>query len=503
MSGSLVTEVVRLEDLSADPANARLHSEQNLDAIKGSLRRFGQQKPIVVDSDGIVRAGNGTLEAARSLGWEEIAIVRTSLEGAEAMAYAIADNRAGELATWDADVLAQCLAAIRDDESTEEGVEIEGTGFSPADIREMFGNNADVPGWEELNTPKDEEDAELPEVPDIPEEPITQPGDLWILGDHRLLCGDCASTQAVTTLLDGQQINVAISSPPYASQRKYDETSPFKPIHPDEYLEWFEPVQANIAQHLADDGSWFLNIKEHCDEGQRVLYVKDLTLAHVRRWGWRFVDEYIWTHGGTPKAVNQRFKNGWEPIFQFTRGRHKFRPDEVRHQTSNVPDWKGLHPNMEKIQGRGFLHGSLKAGVDPRGPQPAEYVARKLGYETRDGRKQEGSNADNQGLGLYNGGIPDDLRGGMAYPSNVLSLGKNREAVGHPAAYPTGLPTFFLKAYSDEGDIVFDPFLGSGTTLVAAEQLGRRCFGMEISPGYCDVIVQRWERLTERTAERV
>ena len=164
--------------------------------------------------------------------------------------------------------------------------------------------------WADRDT-VDVEDDGVPDVPDIPEDPVTQPGDIWIMGDHRLICADCASTQSVTTLLDGQKINIAISSPPYASQIKYDETSPFKPIHPDEYLDWFEPVQANIAQHLADDGSWFLNIKEHCEEGQRVLYVKDLTLAHVRRWGWNFVDEFIWTHGGTPKAVNQRFKNGW------------------------------------------------------------------------------------------------------------------------------------------------------------------------------------------------
>ena len=91
---------------------------------------------------------------------------------------------------------------------------------------------------------------------------------------------------------------------------------------------------------------------------------------------------------------------------------------------------------------------------------------------------------------------------GLAYPSNVLSLGKNREAVGHPAAFPTSLPSFFIRAYSDEGDTVFDPFLGSGTTLIAAEQLGRRCYGMEISPGYCDVVVKRWEQITGLVARR-
>jgi len=452
----MLTERVPLSGLHCDPANVRLHSSRNIDAIKASLQRFGQQKPIVVDADNVIRAGNGTYQAANDLGWDEISVVRSELVGPEMTAFAIADNRTAELAEWDEEALAKTIQALPSELAND------CAGFSSEDVAAML---------DAINESSEIEDDESPEIPDIPEDPVTQPGDIWIMGDHRVLCGDCASPQATTALLDGHEINLAISSPPYASQRKYDETSPFKPIHPDEYLDWFEPVQANIAQHLAEDGSWFLNIKEHCEEGQRVLYVKDLTLAHVRRWGWNFVDEFIWTHGGTPKAVNQRFKNGWEPIFQFTRGRHKFRPDEVRHQTDQG--------NM--VENRW--------GVE------------KLGYKTRDGRKQKGSTSANQGnAGQVGGWVSTDA---LAYPSNVLSLGKNREAVGHPAAFPTSLPSFFIRAYSDEGDTVFEPFLGSGTTLVAAHQLGRRCYGIEISPGYCDVIVQRWEQLTGQTAERV
>ena len=185
-----------------------------------------------------------------------------------------------------------------------------------------------------------------------------------------------------------------------------------------------------------------------------MLYVKDLTLAHVRKWGWRFVDEFIWTHGGTPKAVRQRFKNGWEPVLQFTKDRHKFIPNSVRTESDNVPVGDGR--NTADYQGKG---------------------------------------------GIFDTG--STIGDGMAYPSNVLSLGKNREALGHAAAYPVKLPEFFIKAYSDEPDIIYDPFLGSGTTLIAAEQLDRKCYGMEISPAYCDVIVQRWENLTGRKAELI
>ena len=109
----LKVERVLIEELTADPANVRKHNAKNLKAIEASLRRFGQQKPIVVDGDGIVRAGNGTLAAAQQLGWKQIDVVRTQLKGAEATAYAIADNRTAELAEWDEEALAQQLAAIQ------------------------------------------------------------------------------------------------------------------------------------------------------------------------------------------------------------------------------------------------------------------------------------------------------------------------------------------------------------------------------------------------------
>jgi len=106
----MTVESVAIASLSADPANARKHGQRNLDAIAASLRRFGQQKPIVVDSQGVVRAGNGQLAAARALGWTHIRVVRSDLPATELTAFAIADNRTAELAEWDAEILAGLLA---------------------------------------------------------------------------------------------------------------------------------------------------------------------------------------------------------------------------------------------------------------------------------------------------------------------------------------------------------------------------------------------------------
>lgn len=107
-------ESVKIDALSFDPANARKHSKKNLDAIKGSLAKFGQQKPIIVDKNGVVVAGNGTMEAAKSLGWNEINVVRTELTGPDAIAFALADNRTAELAEWDMSILGSTLQSLRE-----------------------------------------------------------------------------------------------------------------------------------------------------------------------------------------------------------------------------------------------------------------------------------------------------------------------------------------------------------------------------------------------------
>jgi ParB-like chromosome segregation protein Spo0J len=178
-------ETIKIKDLSNDPSNVRKHDDRNLDSIKASLQRFGQQKPIVVDGKGIVVAGNGTLDAAKSLGWKDIEIVRTELVGADAVAYAIADNRTAELAIWDDDALAQTLASLKLDESIDEAI----TGFTDQEIDELIGKSFG--------------DIEEDEVPELPEEAITQVGDLWLLGEHRLLCGDSTSEEDVARLMGG------------------------------------------------------------------------------------------------------------------------------------------------------------------------------------------------------------------------------------------------------------------------------------------------------------
>lgn len=154
---ALTYERVRIDSLSEDPANVRIHPERNLEAIKASLRKFGQQKPLVVDSRGIVVAGNGTLRAARTLGWEEIDVVRTELEGSEAIAFAIADNRTAELASWDTDALVQQLEAIKDDVG-----DIEVTGFTADEVAIMLAPPVEDPDDQWKGMPSHDTEGALP-----------------------------------------------------------------------------------------------------------------------------------------------------------------------------------------------------------------------------------------------------------------------------------------------------------------------------------------------------
>ena len=196
-------ENVELATLLHDPANVRQHDVRNLDAIKASLKRFGQQKPIVVDGDGIVVAGNGTLAAFRELGWSQIDIVRTELKGAEAIAYAIADNRTAELANWDDSALAQTLTALR----AEDPSLLQDAGFLEDEFAKLLDfDDDDAPQQDFAN--RDFEDDVLPEAP----EPITQPGDVIELGNQRLICGDCIEEMRK---MPDSSVDAVVTDPPY------------------------------------------------------------------------------------------------------------------------------------------------------------------------------------------------------------------------------------------------------------------------------------------------
>ncbi len=431
--------------------NARAHSPEQVAQIAASIVEFGFVNPILVDStDGII-AGHGRLLAARKLGLAEVPVVVLGhLSEIQRRAYVIADNQLALNAGWNDELLREQMSSLGED-----GFNLSLVGFSDDELASILAD--DEPEAAAVGV---EEDAVL----EPPAQPATMPGDVWLIGRHRLICGDCRDTAVVERLMAGASANVAITSPPYATQREYDPTSGFKPVPPEEYVEWYRAAASAIEAVLAPDGSYFLNIKAHADEGERNLYVMDLVLAHRRKWGWRFVDEFCWrkTDNGVPGGWGNRFKNAFEPIYHFCKQQQiKFRPQAVGHESDDCFEYSPDNP--KSTSGSGLL------GTGARGS-----AAAKAGADDSEGRHT-----------------------GMARPSNVIEVKTESSQGSHSAPFPRALVEFFVKAFSNPGDVVFDPFLGSGTTMAAAHVLGRVGYGCEISPAYCDVILRRIEQLAE------
>jgi len=366
------TELVSISDLTPDPANARKHGERNLKAIIDSLRAFGQQKPIVVDRRGVVIAGNGTLEAAKRLGWEEIAIVRTELEPTQATAFGIADNRTAELAEWDEEVLVSLLDSL-DDETRD---------LMHFDQKEL-----------DALVPKATVEVVEDEVPEKVE-PVTKPGDLWLLGKHRLLCGDSTKADDVSRLMDGETADAIVTDPPYGIGYEYNS-------HDD--------------NDNAKNASLIAEAFRHGPE----LKIWTPGLANLARDVGRFGEAKVavWNKKFAAAGNGLGGASVWEPILVVGKPKDpKLRTDVIECMTDRV---------------------------------------------------------DLDGVSLR------DL---------------------HSCPKPVKLYATLIEAFVEVGGGILEPFCGSGTTLVAAEQLDRRCFGMEIDPSYCDVIVKRWENLTGEKA---
>ena len=266
----------------------------------------------------------------------------------------------------------------------------------------------------------------------------------------RLFESDCLD---ILRWLPPNCIDLIVTSPPYADQRKHT----YGGVHPDKYVEWFLPIAAELKRVLKQEGSFILNIKERVMDGERHTYVLELILA-LRKQGWLWTEEYVWhKRNSYPGKWPNRFRDGWERCLHFTKDKHfAMYQDAVR-----VPmgDWSQtrLRNLSETDKRRDNSH--VQSGF---GKKIENWVGREL-----------------------------------AYPDNVLHLATECSNRGHSATFPVELPAWFIKLFTQPGDIVLDPFMGSGTTAVAAKQLDRRCIGIEINPEYIQLAQQRLDAMQQ------
>jgi DNA modification methylase len=259
--------------------------------------------------------------------------------------------------------------------------------------------------------------------------------------------GNC--TEVLPHLPD-ESVDLVVTSPPYADRRK----NTYGGVAPERYIEWFLPLSAELKRVLKPEGSFILNIKERVVDGERGTYVIELVLE-MRKQGWLWTEEYCWHKKNCyPGRWPNRFRDAWERCYHFTKQKKfKMYQDAVMVP---VGDWaktrlanlsRNDHIRDESRVGSGF------------GKKVVNWIGRNL-----------------------------------VYPTNVLHLATECSNREHSAAFPLDLPLWFIKLFTQEGDLVLDPFLGAGTTAVAAKQLNRHYIGIELKREYYELAVKELQK---------
>jgi DNA modification methylase len=413
--------------------NPRINDDA-VDAVAASIREFGFRQPIVVDADGVIICGHTRYKAALKLGLEKVPVhVAKDLTPEQIKAYRIADNKTAEASDWDYDLLPIELGALKDAD-----FDLQLLGFDADELAQLLN-----PGV--LDGQCDPDD-----IPAPPDEAITQTGDLWLLGDHRLLCADSSKSDDVDRLLDGAPIHLVNTDPPYNVK--------VEPRSNNAIAAGLSSFEATHHQKLD-----VVRHPEKAKPTEKKLRAKDRPLANdfvsdeafaemLRAWFKNMARvllpgrvAYIW--GGYANIAN------YPPALK-----------EAGLYFSQTIIWDKEHPVLTRKDFMGAHEWCF--------------------YSWREG-------AGHQYFGPNN--ATDLWRVKKVNPQNMVHLTEK----------PVELAVRAIQYSSRVGENVLDLFGGSGSTLIAAQQTGRKAFLMELDELYCDVIVQRWEKFTGKKAERV
>lgn len=449
ISPSLRPMAVDIARCKPDPNNARMHPKWNVDRIQRSLRRFGQQKPIVCDKAGVVRAGNGTLAAAILEGKTKIAAVFSDLSEAEIVAYAIADNHSGENSVWDEEKLAAALAGMSEDLRTS-------AGFDDGDLERMLGDPS----------------ARGIDAPAPTGAPRSKPGDLWTLGDHTVLCGSATDPEAWKRLLGRRTAALVHTDPPYGVSYEGTDGEKIKgdDLRDDALLKLLAPAFKLMARHADECAAFYI---WHASSTRRDFEAAMTAAGLVE------VQYLIWAKP-SPNMGHADYQWSHEPAFYAAKAGNKPAFYGDRTKTSV---WRVTHQGKTNV-------GITPAGgiqiLDGQGASLFVSNRSAKGKKLRKVRLEDGQTLSIAG---------DESRG------TCWEIGRDLNTV-HPTQKPVELARRAIENSSKAGELVVDPFMGSGTTLVAAEITGRRAAGFELDPKHCDTIVRRWEALTGKAATR-
>ena len=403
----LIFETWPIDRLTEYARNPR-KNDHAVDKIAGAIKEFGFRIPVVAKSDGLVVDGHLRLKAAKKLGFTEVPVILADdMTDAQIKAFRISVNRMAEFAEWDNDLL-----ALEFDELTELGFDLDLTGFTADEIAAL------TP--EQIETGLTDEDA----VPEVPDQPVNVLGDVWLLGKHRLMCGDSTSIDAVDKLMDGATVDMCFTSPPYALGNS---------------------ASLSGNKVMSKKGNAYTQHKDNADEW-----------ANLMDGWWSASIPYVsaWVVNVQPLAGNKRNLFHW-----------------INDRINKLCDfitWDKGH--AAPAMAEGVMSSSFEWMII----FGSENASRSVPFSS------------------WRGTI-----------KNVYSAPPQRSndfASIHAATMPIHVPEWVFSKLCDKAKSIYEPFAGTGTTLIACEKTGRINRSMELDPKYCDVIIKRWQDFTGKIA---
>ena len=412
-------ETVNIEELVQDQHNFNKGTDEGARLMEKSFTELGAGRSILIDKDGNIIAGNKSQKAAmaagikkvrviESDGTELIAVKRTdiSIDSKEGRELALADNLTTQVnLAWDNVELASVAA--------EQGIDLPEWGLDPKDL-----------GIEDPTETKEAQEDDFDEEKDKVET-VCKKGDIWQLGNHRLMCGDSTNAEEVERLMDGKRADMAFTSPPYNAGTSEEltgntHTTTSKYQNSDDNLSNYDELLNKSTQNNIDFAKYaFINIQMLA--GNKLQFCE-----FVDKFKNNLCDIAIWNKNNAQPAMARRVMNSqFEFIFIFSKD------------------------------------------------NPSRAVGTR------------------------------DFRGDVSNVNNMNAQYKNEYSAVHAATFSVEFASYYITTFSNKGESILDLFGGTGTTMIAAEQLGRKCYMMELDPHYCDVIIARWEKLTGQTATKL
>jgi DNA modification methylase len=492
-------ELWPLDRLRPYERNARTHSVEQVAQIAASIVEFGFTNPILVDSsDGII-AGHGRLSAAQELGLKTVpVVVLDHLSDRQRKAYILADNQLALNAGWDTDLLRGELQDL-----AEQDFDLSLIGFSDDELADL------LPEIEELAP----EDADADAVPEAPADPVSKPGDVWLLGKHRVMCGDSTVITDVERLMAGAKAALMHADPPYGMGKASDGVANDNLYNDDLdsfQMEWW----ATFRPFLLDNASAY--IWGNAPELWRLWYKAGLGSSEKLE----LRNQIVWDKKAIPGMASPeltQFPIASEHCLFFQLG-NQFRGN------INIEDfpetWEPLRSYLES-EAKAAQIGSAEikslCGVQMYGhwftrsqfnliPEK-HYATLQKTYAGRFIRPWCQLKAE---WDKVKGGPTSEIQGARSYFDNAHDVMRDvwefsrvtgEERHGHATPKPVAMMERVMLSSLPKGGLCVEPFGGSGSTLMGAERTGRVCYAMELTPAYVDVIVKRWQQFTGKTAK--